>query len=128
MSARTRASGSNRALSCHGQISLFAFEPVPGTFETLRERIGSGNGRIRAVNAAVSYEDGKKTFYHYANNDRLAEMSTFYRRMGVEKQLGLELRPIVVEAVKLDTFCERHFVDHIDFLKIDAEGGEYDVS
>ena len=33
----------------------------------------------------------------------------------------------MVEAMRLDTFCRQRSVERIDYLKIDTEGGEYDV-
>ena len=118
---------SGQVLSRHGQVRLFAFEPVPETFEILRKSIATNSGAVSIINGAVSHEDGKKTFYHYVNNDKIAELSTFHRRTSVEKQLGLKSRPISVEAIRLDTFCTEHAIDHIDYLKIDTEGGEHDV-
>ena len=35
--------------------------------------------------------------------------------------------PIVVNQVKLDSFCEQQMIDEVDFLKIDVEGGELEV-
>jgi FkbM family methyltransferase len=118
---------SREVLSLHREVRLFAFEPVPKTFETLKRNVRSGSPPVGTFNVALSHEDAEKAFYHYANNEKISELSTFHRRVSVEKQLGLQPRPITVKATRLDTFCEKHSVSHIDYLKIDTEGGELDV-
>ncbi len=34
---------------------------------------------------------------------------------------------LCVDVVSLDDYCRRYAIDHIDILKIDVEGGEYDA-
>nr|MDT0667253.1 FkbM family methyltransferase [Micromonospora sp. DSM 115978] len=43
---------------------------------------------------------------------------------------GEEIKPaaqVVVEAVTLDGYCDKHGIDYVDFLKVDVEGFEQNV-
>lgn len=106
-------------------LRIYAFEPVPPTFSVLQQTLRGTD--VAAFNIALSDKDEQKTFYHYTNNSQIEELSSFYRRPEVEKGLNIAVRPIQVQSRTLDSFCSEHAIERIDFLKIDAEGGELDV-
>jgi|GEM_PF-354495 len=106
-------------------LSLYAFEPNPGAFPLLQERLTGRAARVH--NLAMSRVDEFRTFYYQSNNVQMAEMSSFYRRPEIEEKLGLETVPISVQVRALDAFCQDQGVARIDFLKVDTEGGELDV-
>ncbi len=116
---------SRYVLSHVSNIRLHAFEPVPKTFSVLNATLGDSKANAHEV--ALSSKNGKRTFYYYDKTPAVAEMSSLYRRPGVEAQLELTPSPIEVRAEKLDSFCAEHSIDTINFLKIDTEGGEFDV-
>ncbi len=120
-----RGNWCRQALAIQPRITLFAFEPVPSSFAALEK--GLDNSGVKTYNLAFSCDDREKTFYHCANNVEIEELSSFYRRPAVEEGLNIQIRPITVTSRTLDAFCREQGVEHIDFLKIDVEGGELDV-
>jgi FkbM family methyltransferase len=104
-------------------VEVHIFEPIPQVYKTLIQNLDGG--KLITNNLAVGKEEEVKTFYYYEGNPLL---STFYRRVDVEKQ-GLLNKPkeITVLTTTIDNYCQRHGIKRINFLKIDAEGSELDV-
>lgn len=110
-------------LSCHApHISLYTFEPVPYLFDQLCINLKA----FKAVNnrLAISNKNTTSVFTYYPQHPGL---STLYQRHEIEKQLHMAplLFPVTTET--LDSFCESRNITHIDFVKIDTEGSEWDV-
>jgi FkbM family methyltransferase len=117
---------SRRVLSDVGRVRLHSFEPVTNTFAVLKSNLGRSGALLH--NIAISGNNGSETFYHYNKTSKLAHMSSFYRRNpAVEQQFNMEPVPISVQAQTLDSFCEKHSISRVDFVKIDTEGAELDV-
>ncbi len=66
--------------------------------------------------------DGETKFYLPDNDDYVS--CTIYNRWGYDEN---EKKPLVVEVKKLSTLMKENGHSHIDLLKIDIEGSEYDV-
>lgn len=116
---------SRKILDVQPSVSLYAFEPVDSTFNTLKENMADTEANI--YNIALSKRSGKKTFYHYNQSNQSARMSTFYRRNSVEENLNIQPVAVQINTKSLSSFCKSHSIDKIDFLKIDTEGAELDV-
>ncbi|MBA4393861.1 MAG: hypothetical protein C0407_09945, partial [Desulfobacca sp.] len=116
---------SKLVLGMNPQTRIYAFEPVPETFAVLQKTLS--DSKALRFNLALSADDGEKPFYHWNDSSETGELSSFYRRPDVERSMQASVRPIVVLSRTLDTFCQEHKVDQIDFLKIDTEGAELDV-
>lgn len=103
-------------------VEVHIFEPIPHVYKTMIQNL---DGKVIANNLAVGKEEEVKTFYYYEANSLL---STFYRRVDVEKQ-GLLSKPkeIRVLTTTIDNYCQRHGIKRINFIKIDAGGSELDV-
>ncbi len=96
--------------------SHFAFEPTPKNFHYLAQKFKTAS----VFNIALSDYTGESTFQHVI--DRPAR-SGFYRvEYPGENQ---EVREIKVEVDRLDNVIPSTI--HVDFLKIDVEGGELPV-
>jgi FkbM family methyltransferase len=97
---------------------VHCFEPAAETFRLLATRVG---GRARLHCVALSDSSGNRTLF----GDRVGSaMASLFRRdldwLGIENS--------VEETVKtetLDDVCAAENIDHIDLLKIDAEGSEH---
>jgi FkbM family methyltransferase len=95
---------------------VFAFEPVPHTFSTLRARTADIH-RIRCFELALGPYDGEATI-------TLADKSGQNSLLNVaEPGPGT----ITVSVMRGDTWASAHDVDHVDVLKIDAEGYDLEV-
>jgi FkbM family methyltransferase len=94
---------------------VHAFEPVPKTFTTLQHNVG-GLPHVVLNQSALCEHDGQVQFQ--ARGDSPAES-----RLAVDAATAA----ITVQAETLDSYCARHRIARIAFLKIDVEGGEVQV-
>lgn len=100
---------------------IYCFEPVSSTFDKLRENLKASQ-RIDFYNIALG------------SSNRTGQMvlqgeSDMFFMQGQSNALveNDDVQTESVDVVKLDDFCDAHKVAHIDFLKVDAEGGDLDV-
>ncbi len=94
---------------------IIALEPDVRSFPTLR-RNSLSTANVEIINKGISSVDGK-----------FVSMGLFSGEPFNGKEWGWEGKPTEIDGIRFDTLvCERH-IDHIDFLKTDCEGGEYDI-
>jgi FkbM family methyltransferase len=103
-------------------VEIHLFEPIPQVYQTLTQNLDK---KLIFNNIAVGKKEEVNKFYYYESNSPL---STFYRRVDVEKQ-GLLDTPNEITVLKttIDRYCQRHGLKRINFLKIDAGGSELDI-
>jgi FkbM family methyltransferase len=113
-----------------GDFSLYAahelgarvvvYEPTPDNYALLKENVAlnSLENRITCHNAGVGGVDGKLTL-NVTRDDGAVHVSGFLYGNATEQ--------LSVPAVSMNTICEENALTHIDLLKIDCEGGEYDI-
>jgi len=117
----------NAVLEHTAAAAVHLFEPVPDTFQRLVQHLGPKytEGRLVFMNVALSDKQDVNVFYHY---EHMPVLSTFYRRCGAENQYGLKPPvAIPVSSTTLDQYCRSAGIGRVQFLKIDTEGGEFDV-
>jgi FkbM family methyltransferase len=94
---------------------IYAFDPWPRAQVFFQDSKFSGN--VELFDLAFSNREGRFRFYDYGSG-----FNSLAQRNG-------DAIPLVgsydVEVTTLDSWCEHHKIDHIDFLKIDVEG--YDL-
>lgn len=108
--------------------TVYAFEPYSGTFETLRSRVEASpyRERVRLHNFGFYDQKGKAqlhvTSHHGANS--LVPISSAYHVFNPHvHQEELE----EVQLVRLDDFVADAGIGHIDLIKVDVEGAEFEV-
>lgn len=114
------------ALARSSDIEVHLFEASPLTFRQLRARLAPPpNARCVFNQTALSNQRGYQTFHHYVD---APAWSTFYRRVEAERLYGKNA-PVEMQVPMetLDGYAALHALTHIDYLKIDVEGAEYDV-
>ncbi len=103
---------------------IYAYEPHPKTFESLKENTKSINC-VNLFNLAVSDKNTRLMLYDYEDSDGSAHAS-----------LNSEIFTIVyksntisheVDVTTVDTIVKENNLASIDFLKIDVEGNELSV-
>ena len=99
---------------------FFAFEPVPSLYEVLKSKYGS-DARVKVFNTALSSTCGTATFFV---NKRDPALSGLSNRPGVARMEPERLEKITVPASTLDALLGDQ---HVDFVKIDVEGAEFNV-
>jgi FkbM family methyltransferase len=95
--------------------SVYAFEPNDENFFFLEENKKLNNlTNLKTFKLAVSEKDGEACFF---NSDHLSMSHSFF-------ETGME-NSITVRTVSLAGILEANQIEHVDYLKIDAEGAEY---
>lgn len=113
---------SENVLRFHPQVTMYAFEPIPNLVEALNNKFK--NKKISIHQYAISSQEGTKQFEYY---EHASGLSGLYHRPLVEKLIKESPKKLEVKSIPLDVFCERNKIQHINFLKIDTEGSEFDV-
>jgi len=103
---------------------VHAFEPLPKAFEALC--INQPEYLTVPINYAVSCDNGITDFWEYLD---VPTLSTIYKRskFNMDRFGVAEPTLISVNKISLDSYCNTCEIDHIDFLKIDSEGSEFDI-
>lgn len=100
--------------------TIYTFEPIPALATILRETFNTSS-TIHVQEIALSNTDGEQPIYFSKMNDGCSSLS---ERVAAG---GTEALPIMVKVKTLDTFCEENNISHINVLKMDVEGGEFDI-
>ena len=115
-------------------------EPVPYVFDRLADNYGAVEG-VTLVNAAVAERDGRMDFFHLreAGEAERAGLPDWYDGVGSLRRdvllshasempdLEQRLVQLEVEALSFDTLLERHGLERVDLLLIDAEGYDAEI-
>lgn len=109
---------SKKIVEVNPEAEIHAFEPVPATFEKLKNNL-KGFPNLKLNLLGLSSESGKLNFNFYPDSSYLS--SAFEHDLGKEGQL------IEVDVIQGDQYCEQNDIQQIDLLKIDTEGFESKV-
>lgn len=115
-----RGEWANALLKHAPEARLLCFEPVPATFATLQASVCGPN--VELVNKGLSSKGGTMTIYAVPDNPYIASVydGNFY-------DAGLERQAIELEATTGDEVLKQHALGHVDIVKVDAEGHDFDV-
>lgn len=102
---------------------IISFEPHPRTFERLKLRSAKLNFEV--INAAVSNVYETVVLYDLAGKEGTSHASLY---AGVVSDLHRsEVSQSNVPAIPLDDYLSKNAIDHVNLLKIDAEGHELKI-
>jgi FkbM family methyltransferase len=98
---------------------VIVYEPTKENFELLSRNIGNNsfNGEVIAVNKAVGIDSVIRLNVEVCDNEEIHVSSYWYQKA--------EQR--VIPCVTLPELMEIHGLESVDLLKVDCEGGEYDI-
>jgi len=98
---------------------VIVYEPTKENFEILSRNVANNSfeGEVIAVNKAVGTDSEIRLNVDIGDHDEVHVSSYWYR----------EAEQRVIPCVTLAELMETHGVDSVDLLKIDCEGGEYDI-
>jgi len=101
---------------------VYAFEPTPSTQRLLQKTIAINKMQdcIVPLNEAVADQDGE-TFFYISDNEGDNSNSL------VGFKVDRHLHKVHVKLTSIDNFVIDNKIAQIDFIKIDAEGFEYNV-
>lgn len=95
---------------------IHAFEADPSTFKILKTNLETCD--VTCHNLAVSDYEGTMDFY----SSETSGWSSKYPTLGAKSA-----KHVTVQAIRLSTFMRQECIKQIDYLKIDIEGGEFDM-
>lgn len=106
--------------------TIFAIEPAVEHFEVLKHMIDYN--KLEAIvipfKFALSIKDDKGILSHYSNTT----MYSLYENLAVNNTTGLSKTGEEETTLKrLYTFFKEQKIEHVDFLKLDVEGVEYEI-
>ena len=103
----------------NGNIKLYAFEPTPSIFEKLKENLKQWDlANLHKI--ALNSQDNICAFFCYDHHIFNSLIYLPHRKQIAANKQG----KIDIETRSLDSFCQEHNINTIDFLKIDTEGAE----
>ena len=97
------------------KCTIYALEPGKDSYEALLENI-KGKDNIKPLNVALRSLKGESDF---RANTKGGVGGNFYQIKGMEIE--------TVKHITIKDFMEEQKVDHIDLLKVDVEGSEYEI-
>ena len=120
-----RGEASRQAALDNSSLVVHAFEPVPALFEELNR--GPTNYHVYPM--AVSDRDGTASFRinAFVAASSLLPLDEVARLAWTDGHLLVEEREIIVPTVRLDTFMDGAGITEVEFLKVDAQGADFQV-
>lgn len=104
---------------------IHAFEPFPESFTTLKNRF-QNNPNVSCIPKAVASSKGIKEFFVNKNVDTNSLLKPTVTGLSSDEQVK-NISSIQIETILLDEYCESEQINHIDILKMDIQGGEYEA-
>lgn len=105
-------------LKCNKAALVHCFEICPPTFGKLVESMGQ-NPNVTINAFGLSDLEGEISVHYCPDQDTLTS--------SVAVVCSGDTKEVVAEVRTGKSYCYAHKIDHVDFLKIDVEGGEYAV-
>lgn len=102
-------------------VVVYAYEPFVEFYKVLKENVRL-NGRDEAVhcfNAAVASQAGSRDLY--------LKSGRFFFPTLLDKTTDDHQAPVVVRCTTLVEIMESNHLEHVDLLKMDCEGAEYEI-
>ena len=98
---------------------IYGFEPNKESFEVANLQLEFNEIKnVTLYNQAISNKDGLVPFFEININKTMSSLVPY----------DSNLKPAYeIQSVRLDTFMSSEDITHIDFMKCDIEGGEYDL-
>jgi FkbM family methyltransferase len=114
--------------ACFGQIALpylasgwevHLFEPDPDSRPTLQQNTAAFGSKARVIGAAVSNSAAASLSFHKSRTRGLSGLSA--------SPYGETAEVIEVPCLRLREYCVSRGIDRVEFLKIDAEGHDFEA-
>jgi FkbM family methyltransferase len=104
---------------------VFAFEPVPASFQKLKESTQQEQ-RICSINTALCNTVGTAKF-NLAEWPDASSLFPANQTGSTFDEYNQSKAHIQVQTETIDHYCQEHKIDNINLLKMDAQGAEFDI-
>ena len=105
------------------EAAVYAFEPHPDTFASLKANVGN-TVACKPLNIALGMMVGEVDLFEYDESQvsSLVQDAPYavHRRTSPRRRIG-------VQSNTIDKFCSEQGIDRVDILKIDTEGFDFEV-
>jgi FkbM family methyltransferase len=116
----------SKLLLRYTNMTVAAFEPLPDAHDRLQDIEEAYPRRFMAYNVALGRERGT-SLIHYGNpTTEHATLSDAAQRIAYVGEGNTKVQQVIVDTVD-SIVAGAGFFSHVDFMKIDVEGYEYDV-
>lgn len=107
-------------------LLVYAFEPLPGRCRELRAKAPPN---YIVLPHAISERDGAAPFLvnSFDASSSLLSMDETARQAWIDGDLLKEENEIFVPTTRLDSFMARHGIGEVEYLKVDAQGADFQV-
>lgn len=105
--------------------TIYSFEPNPETFKIFKKKTEQ-HDNIVAVNSGVGDKSQRLKLYTSKKNLTSVNSSTNYEAL-LDVFPSEEITSLEIELISLNSFMTDNKIKHIDFLKIDTEGFEFEI-
>jgi FkbM family methyltransferase len=118
---------SARLLSIQSDLTIHAFEPTPDNNTSFCNNLDHyiHKGTVIPNNCYVGRSTGLRSYTY--QQDAIEGNRCYGQKKAEENSAIKETFEISVPEVSIDSYCDFNQLNHIDFLKIDGEGGELDA-
>lgn len=114
---------SNMLLEFFDEPIIYAFEANPNIFSEIKK-----DTKIDNYNLALGSEEKDVYIYDYENkNITNSSKSTLHKKVLTDFFEKDKVKKILTKMITIDSFCKKNNINHIDFIKIDTEGNEFDI-
>lgn len=105
---------------------VYSIEPAKEHFDTLNYMVDyNGLKNVKTFQFALSIKDGEEKLAHYNNKTMHSLYGGIADKEGSVNLFKTGEEPTILK--RLDTFFKEEKIDHIDLLKLDVEGVEYEI-
>jgi FkbM family methyltransferase len=102
--------------------TIHSFEPLPAAFSKIEAEF-SENERVKLNNIGIGRENGMATLF---SNAAESEIASLYKHDDPHMELSFDVKTDI-HIRNLDQYCQDNSITTVNFMKIDTEGGEYDI-
>ena len=105
---------------------IYAFEPNPFAYQALCSATNNDTMQYN-LQFALGEKIGRTKHYSYSSLEK-TELASSNKQIFADILKSKEaLTCYEVKVTTIDSYCKKHQIKHINYLKIDVEGSEYDV-
>lgn len=104
---------------------LYAFEPLPGPLQALRER-AAADPRLQVFACAISDQDGEARFHVTSNDGESSSLLPLGTHQQWFPQVHVD-RTVTVPTRRLESVLQEHRLPPPDALLVDVQGAEHQV-
>lgn len=115
---------SNSVKSYSPNAIIFSFEPHPKIFDTLK--LNADKFGYEAINVACGNQESKMMLYDYEGEMDGSEHASLFKET-FDNIYNKNVVSYEVDVITVDKFVKDNNTNHINLLKIDTEGNEYNV-